>query len=190
MLSAAEKCRRYREKNREALLARKKAHYYRHRESILAKKSTPEGRAIGAANMRKARKAKPELYKAAWRKWHDAHPEVKARKDRESYERRKANGKSREYHLRKYQRDKKRGLYPLLLARGLRSGKKQREVLNDCYVKCLILRTNGIISRADIPQELVELKRAQIQLKRELKNHPSNTAHKKPRTNEHTNQHE
>lgn len=168
-MSKPEHSKRWREKNRAYVNKSAMEYYWRNREAILAKKATPEGKARAAANMRRARKAKPELYKAAWKRWNDAHPGVKAARDKRAYERRKANGKATAYHKAKYARQKAQGLYPVLLARGLASGKRQRERASDCYVRCLLVRTNAVIPRKELPTELVELKRADLLLKRELK---------------------
>lgn len=158
----------WRERNPNAVREYSDAHYARNREAILAKKRSPEGRAKGAENMRRARASNPEHYRAKNREWWAAHPGLKAEKCRRAYEKGKANGKAAAHSRSQYARKKERGLYPLILERNKQSGYRQREQLTDCYVRCLLLRKNGDLTRADIPKTLVDLKREQVRLQREL----------------------
>ena len=113
------------------------------------------------------RKANPDKAQAACMRWAARHPEEKKARDQARYERIKGSDKQKAREHTSYLRAKARN-YPLILARNRASGATQRAALSDCYVRRLIVQKSGIPPEI-LPEPLVQLHRANVQLKREIR---------------------
>jgi hypothetical protein len=117
----------------------------------------PNGRAIAAQKAyESANREKIREYRSSWaRKKYREDPEFRAR----SIDRKKERRRSDDLRMRERDQANHRNAVA-------------REELRDSYVaKCISIRTR--LSRAQIPPELIEMKRLQIQIRREL--HRRNT---------------
>jgi hypothetical protein len=128
-------------RNKEAIDNRTLARYYAKHE---------ENKKRGAERMSMWRASNPDKVKVINKKkydWVKADP-VKYQKQLESVKKQKAQKKYG--HLEQAYRD------------------RSKDNLTDNYVKRMLLDHDGIIKYPDIPQELIDLKRKQILLKRQI----------------------
>ena len=104
------------------------------------------------------------------KKWRDNNPEKVKELGRKNHQKAKISGESAK-SARKYRRRRKKSPERYQHAREYfrTRAQKDRDDLNDNYVK-YVLTLDSELSFPDIPPELVELKREQLKLKRQLGN--------------------
>lgn len=86
--------------------------------------------------------------------WH------KANSDKVKIQRKKHREKYKKISREWYEKNK---------GRVLNEAKERIKILDDNYIKSLIARRSSVLLCSDIPEEIVEIKRLEIQLRREIK---------------------
>jgi len=147
--------------NKEEKRLYDKAYQEKHKERIKAYKTSEEYKAKRRAT-RDLEKNREEC-----RAYYAKNKEKIAAKHREDYAKPEVKAKTKETKKRYY------------LKRGKQKGLDKIKNLNDTYIKMLFVKDSATLTCADIPQELVEAKRLEVQIRREvLANLPKQTREK------------
>jgi len=141
-----EQKKQYRQANKEKIKERKKKYYQVNKEKTLE-------------HNKQYRQANKEKIKERKKKYYQANKE-KTLEHSKQY--RQANKEKIEQYNKQYRQANKEKLKE--------KSKDNRNKLVDPYIKTIISKqTNGMLKAKDIPQELIELKRNNIILKRKIK---------------------
>jgi hypothetical protein len=138
----------------------KKEYYIKHKEKIL--KKSKERYIKLFSNRTDEIKKKAREYRAQWRK---NNPDKRKAEDKKKYNSVKADPIKYAKQLESVKKSKKKYNYSTLEQTYRDKSKKN---LTDNYVKRTLLYSIVKLSYSDIPQELVELKRKQLILKRQI----------------------
>lgn len=148
--------RRYKEKNKEKIREKDKKYREANRESI--RKRAREG-------AKKRYAANPDKYRNISKDWALKNPDKVRAADKKSKSKRKyINAKlAREYRLKNHKHI-------------LSHQRECRKNLADWYVKYVIMQRWSFKSTSEIPQGLIDFKRAELKLKRTIKEKEENEA--------------